>query len=212
VSINFTVNYDLLASQTDSADAGIDSDLVALIGTVVFTPLFADNRAVLAPTRSPRPAGLKLQPISGYLDSDGRLKASPGGVVGVRLPAKDPIMDLDTLFYRVDFNVRTPSGEPVRLDAGFFQAPTFDLTVDLAVVMQSALSSAASAPRLIRAEFDPNDRLVFENADGSLLSPIEIPTGIVVFTDNGDSTWTWNVMTDFTDNGDSTWTWNGVVA
>ena len=189
MSINFTVNYDLLASQTDSGDAGLDSDLVALIGSVVFTPLFADNRAVLAPTRSPRPAGLKLQPISGYLDTDGRLKASPGGVVGVRLPARDPIMDLDTLFYRVDFNVRTPAGEPVKVDPGFFEAPIADIAVELAEAMLSTLAAAAAAPKLIGGVFDEDGDVVFENADGSTLPPISIPEGYLVFVDNGDSTW-----------------------
>ena len=189
MSINFTVNYDLLASQTDSADAGTDSDLVALIGTVVFTPLFADNRAVLAPTRSPRPAGLKLQPISGYLDSDGRLKASPGGVVGVRLPARDPIMDLDSLFYRVDCNVRTAAGEPVKVDPGFFEAPIADITVQLADAMVSTLAAAAAAPKLVGGVFDEDGDVVFENADGSTLEPIAIPEGYLVFVDNQDSTW-----------------------
>ena len=187
--INFTVNYDLLASQTDSADAGVDSDLVALIGTVVFTPLFADNRAVLAADHSPRPAGLKLQPISGYLDSDGRLKASPGGVVGVRLPARDPIMDLDSLFFRVDFNVRTTAGEPVKVDAGFFEAPASATTVQLAEVLESTLAAAAAAPRLSGGTFNEDGDVVFENADGSTLRPIPIPEGYLVFVDNGDSTW-----------------------
>jgi hypothetical protein len=187
--INFTVNYDLLASQTDLADVGVDSDLVALIGTVVFTPLFADNRAVLAANHSPRPAGLKLQPISGYLDTDGRLKASPGGSVGVQLPARDPIMDLDTLFYRVDFNVRTPAGEPVKVDPGFLEAPTSNTTVQLADVLESTLALAAAAPRLIGGTFDEDGDVVFENADGSTLQPIAIPEGYLVFVDNNDSTW-----------------------
>ena len=187
--INFTVNYDLLASQTDLADAGVDSDLVALIGSVVFTPVFADNRAVLAPTRNPRPAGLKLQPISGYLDTDGRLKSAPGGVVGVRLPAKDPVMDLDSLFFRVDFNVRTPAGEPVKVDPGFFEAPMVDTTVQLAEVLESTLAAAAAAPRLSGGTFNEDGDVVFENADGSTLEPIEIPDGFLVFVDNGDSTW-----------------------
>jgi hypothetical protein len=187
--INFTVNYDLLASQTDSGDAGVDSDLVALIGSVVFTPLFADNKPVLAADHSPRPAGLKLQPISGYLDSDGRLKAAPGGSVGVRLPARDPIMDLDALFYRVDFTVRTAAGEPVKVDPGFFEAPATDTTVELAEVLESTLAAAAAAPRLSGGTFNGAGDVVFENADGSTLEPIAIPQGYLVFLDNGDSTW-----------------------
>jgi hypothetical protein len=187
--INFTVNYDLLASQTDSADAGADSDLVALIGTVVFTPLFDDNRAVLATDHSPRPAGFKLQPISGYLDSDGRLKAAPGGVVGVRLPAHDPIMDVDAVIYRVDFNVRTAAGEKVAVDHGYFEAPSTDTTVQLADVLQSTLAAAAQAQGLVGGYFDGDGDVVFEDGDGNFLPPIAIPDGVTVFVDNGDSTW-----------------------
>lgn len=186
--INFTVNYDFLASQTDSNDAGADSDLVALSGTVVFTPVFADKRPVLAATHSPRPAGLKLQPISGYLDSDGRLKAAPGGAVGVRLPAKDPIMDLDALIYKVDFNVRTPSGEKVAVKNGYFYAPDADTTIQLAEVLESTLAEVAAAPRLSGGSFVNGD-IIFQNADGSVLPAIDIPEGYLVFVDNDDSTW-----------------------
>lgn len=187
--INFTVQYDLLASQTDSGDAGVDSDLVALIGSVVFTPMFADNKPVLAADHSPRPAGLKLQPISGYLDSDGRLKAAPGGAVGVRLPAKDPVMDVDALIYRVDFTVRTPAGEKVQVDPGFFEAPESDQTVQLADVLVSTLASAAQAQGLVGGFFNGSGDVVFEDGDGNFLDAIAVPAGSVVFVDNGDSTW-----------------------
>jgi hypothetical protein len=187
--INFTVNYDLLASQTDSADVGADSDLVALIGTVVFTPDFADKKAVMAADHNPRPAGLKLQPISGYLDSDGRLKAAPGGAVGVRLPAKDPIMDVDGLIYRVDFNVHTAAGEKVQVDPGFFEAPESDQIVELAEVLQSSLASTAQAQGLVGGFFNGNGDVVFEDGDGNFLESIPIPDGFLLFLDNGDSTW-----------------------
>jgi hypothetical protein len=187
--INFTVRYDLLASQTDLGDVDADSDLVPLVGTVVFTPLLANNRPVLAATHTPRPAGLKLQPISGYLDTDGQLRSAPGGLVGVRLPAADPIMDLDTLYYRVDFTVRTTAGEPVRVDPGYFQAPITDSTVQLAEVMESTVSAVSAAPNLVGGTFNIDGDVVFQNADGSVLQPIEIPEGYLVFVDNGDSTW-----------------------
>jgi hypothetical protein len=117
------------------------------------------------------------------------LKASLGGVVGVRLPARDPIMDLDNLFYRVDFNVRTPAGEPVRVDPGFFEAPIVDIAVELAEAMLSTLAAAAAAPRISGGTFNEGGDVVFENADGSTLRPIPIPEGYLVFVDNGDSTW-----------------------
>lgn len=31
--------------------------------------------------------------------------------------------------------------------------------------------------------------VVFENSDGSSAAPIAIPNGVLVFVDNGDSTW-----------------------
>lgn len=151
--INFTAEFDLLASQTDSADMGADSDLVALSGTVVFTPEFTDTKPILAPGHSPRAAGVKLRPISGYLDSDGQLKSAPGGAVGVRLPANDEVLELDKLIYRVDFNVRTPSGEKVAVEGGYFEAPDVDSTINLTDVLQptGAASIQALQQQLIYA-------------------------------------------------------------
>lgn len=135
--INFTVNYDLFASQTDSSDSGIDADIVPLIGTVTFTPLTTDDRPVLAPTYSPRPAGFKLLPFTGYLDIDGRLKSERSGATGVRLWANDPVLKLNSLSYRVDFDLRTPLGEKVKVEHGYFTAPATDVSIQLTDVLQS---------------------------------------------------------------------------
>ena len=135
--INFTVQYDLYASQSDSADTGVDADIVPLMGEVRFTPVTADDKPVLAPTYSPRPAGIKLLPFFGYMDSDGQLKAGPGGAVGVRLWANDPVLSLSTLVYKVDFDLRTTSGQQVAVDSGYFAAPTTDVVIDLANVLQA---------------------------------------------------------------------------
>ena len=135
--INFTVNYDLFASQTDSSDSGVDADIVALIGTVTFTPLTTDNRPVLAPTYSPRPAGFKLLPFTGYLDIDGRLKSERSGSTGVRLWANDPVLKLNSLNYKVEFDLRTPLGQRVKIDPGYFTAPSTDVSIQLAEVLQS---------------------------------------------------------------------------
>lgn len=133
----FTVQYDLLGLTTDSDDAGVDSDEIGLIGPVVFTAQFGDNRAVQAANYSPRPTGFKWLPISGWLDSDGRLKDKAGGTVGLRLPANDPSLGLDKLVYKVVFKVKTPSGESVNVAPGYFEAPSADETVQLAEVLQS---------------------------------------------------------------------------
>jgi len=135
--INFTVNYDLFASQTDSSDSGIDADIVPLIGTVKFTPLTTDNRPVLAPTYSPRPAGFKLQAFTGYIDVDGRLKSERSGAIGVRLWANDPVLKLTSLNYKVEFDLRTPLGDKVKVDPGYFTAPSTDVSVQLAEVLQA---------------------------------------------------------------------------
>jgi len=136
--INFTVNYDLFASDTDSSDSGIDADIVPLIGDVVFRPLLADDRAIQAPTYSPRPTGFKIREFTGYLDSDGRLKAARSGTTGVRLWANDPVLQLSTgLTYRVDFYLRSPIGDRVNVDGGYFSAPSTDTTINLADVLTS---------------------------------------------------------------------------
>lgn len=134
---NFTVNFDLFASQTDSSDSGIDADIVPLIGTVTFTPLTTDNRPVLAPTYSPRPAGFKLLPFTGYLDIDGRLKSERSGANGVRLWANDPVLKLNSLNYKVEFDLRTPVGQKVKVDPGYFTAPNTDVSIQLAEVLQA---------------------------------------------------------------------------
>lgn len=189
--VNFTVTFDALASEPDSADTDIEADTISLIGEARFTPQFADDRFVLAPDYSPRPAGFKPRTFVGYIDTDGRLKASSGGPVGVRLWANDPVFDLggDPLIYKVDFDLRTPLGEPVPVESGYFTAPTDDSVVNLADVLQSSLALAAGAPGITGGYFDEAGDVVFENADGSFVAPIDIPAGTLVFVDNGDSTW-----------------------
>ncbi len=135
--INFTVNYDVLASATDSSDVGVDADIVPLIGSVLFEPVTTDDRAVLAPSYTPRPAGLKLRSFTGFIDVDGRLKSSRSGAVGVRLWANDPVLQLARLTYKVTFSLTTPMGEAVRVDGGYFEAPSTDQAINLANVLQS---------------------------------------------------------------------------
>lgn len=123
----FTVTYDLFA--TDSGPLVADG-LVALVGDVTFTPQ-VDDRPIHAPTYKPRPAGFMLRSQTGWIDKDGQLKNVRGGTVGVRLPADDPVLLLDRLVYRVDFDLRTPTGTVVRVDPTYFDAPTTDRVVSL---------------------------------------------------------------------------------
>lgn len=184
--LNFTVEYDLFASHDDSDDGGVDADVVPLVGAVTFSPVLSGG-AVLAPTYA-TPSGFKLLPFTGYLDSDGRLKSGPGGTTGVRLWANDPVFDLDVLAYQVEFNVRTVYGQPVVVEGGVFNAPETDSVVSLAEVLVSGSSIFAGAPRITGGEFD-GGTVTFENSDGTSVAPITIPAGTLVFTDNGDSTW-----------------------
>lgn len=184
--INFTVQYDLLASATDGSDVGVDADIIPLIGSVTFEPIVDSQRAVLAPSYSPRPAGFKLRIFTGFIDVDGQLKAARSGTVGVRLWANDPVFGLAVLTYRVTFNLTTPLGEPVRVDGGFFYAPSQDSVINLVNVLQSTQS--IRGPRIVGGLF-ADGAVEFENDDGTFVDPIEIPDGTVVFVDNGDSTW-----------------------
>jgi len=189
--MQFTVQFDVLSNRAfDSTDAGTDADVIPLLGEIVFTPRFADERLALAATLSPRPAGVKLRPFTGFVDTDGRLKTSKAGTVGVRLFANDPKFGFDDpLLYQVSFFLRTAGGQPVKIDDAYFTAPIVDSTVQLADVLQPTIPLAVGAPKLIGGVFNESGDVVFENADGSLLDPIEIPEGFLVFVDNGDSTW-----------------------
>lgn len=142
--INFTVKFDALASLTDSADVGADADVVPLVGTATFTPVFSDEKGVLAPAYSPRPAIFKIRSFVGVVDTDGQLKASKGGSVGVRLWANDPVLELENLTYKVDFNLSTTLGEKVFIEGGYFSAPAIDQVINLADVLISTGSPSVS--------------------------------------------------------------------
>ena len=169
---NFTVEHDFYAYQTDLDGSG-DADLVPLSGSAIFTPIFGDDRAVLAPDHMPESAGFKLLPIAGYLDS-GRLKDAPSGNVGVRLPANDPVMELEQLVYRVDFRVATTSGERLRVAAGYFEAPSSDVTIHLADVLQPtgvfSKSFVKIAPGAVRLE---DNSLIFSFGGVDIADPLD---------------------------------------
>lgn len=186
--VSFTVEYDLLAAGPDDSDSGAELDILPLIGEIDFTAQL-DTRALQAVEYLPRPAGFKILKFTGTIDTDGRLKSARSGTVGVRLPANDPVLQLaEPLVYKVEFRLTTPIGERVHIAPGYFLAPATDSTVQLAEVLEGSISSAAAAPRLSGGAFGTGT-VTFENEDGSTLSPISIPGGVVVFTDNGDSTW-----------------------
>ena len=145
---NFTVQHDQLAASPDSSSSDLDAnvDLVPLVGTVVFSAQFSDHRSILAPDYSPRPAAFQVLTFYGYLDVDGRLHAYKDGPVGVRLPANDPVFGLERLEYRVDWDLRTPGGQPVIIDHGFFEAPSTDVTIYLSDVLLTTGSGSVPLP------------------------------------------------------------------
>lgn len=183
--INFTVEFDARKSGTDWGDAGVDADETPLNGWLTFIPQFEGDAFVLTTDGT---GGIFIGPSVGYIEN-GVLKTTKGGSVGVRLVANDPVLGLgDPLVYRLKADLRTPAGAKVKIIDRFFEAPSEDTTVNLDLVLASSISSAAAAPRLSGGEFGTGT-VIFENEDGSVLSPIAIPGGVVVFTDNGDSTW-----------------------
>lgn len=111
----------------------------------------------------------------------------------VRLLADTDVLELSQpLYYRVTFTNVLFNGRAGRLKGFTFQAPTFDYEVSLIGVMPPPGQTAAqgiNAPMLSGAEFNIDGDLAFVNADGSLLDPITIPAGTLVWVDNGDGTW-----------------------
>ena len=183
--INFTVEFAMYANQADTDDAGVDADHIALVGDVYFEPVLRNHNPIMATGHTP-PAGFTIRTISGFIDSDGILYSERGGSEGVRLWANDPVLALPSLTYRVTFNLTTPLGEKVRVDGGYFAAPNDDRVVNLVDVLQS--NSSLGGPRIVTGQFS-DGAVIFENEDGSFVQAIDIPAGTLVFTDNGDSTW-----------------------
>jgi hypothetical protein len=111
----------------------------------------------------------------------------------VRLLANTPLLNLDgPLMYKVSFSDVVYNGAPGYIKAFTFEAPTYDQEVFLIGLMPEPGSTTAqglNAPMLKSAYFNGDGELVFVNADDSLLEPIEIPDGVLVLSDNGDSTW-----------------------
>lgn len=113
----------------------------------------------------------------------------------VRLLAKSDLLNLGDapLTYQVTFTQVIYNGRAGRINGFTFQAPVADLTINLVSVMPGPgagiTGNGLNAPMLLSAYFTGDNELVFVNADSTELSPIEIPSGVMVFLDNGDSTW-----------------------
>jgi hypothetical protein len=169
--INFTVTYDDLTNDLDDTTGDIGA--VPAIGPVVFVPSLIDRATATA--NSPRPAGYALRTFSGWLDNDGQLKSEPGGTVGVRMWANDPIFELDRLQYRVEADLTDPLGRPVPWRVFAFDAPTSDLTVNLVHVMPDPSQEFSRGPRaydITELSVDGSNDFVFEREDGYQLPAV----------------------------------------
>lgn len=145
--INCTINYQLFTNDNDGSDGGIDTDIIPLVGDVELIPQTTDHRPVQVPGLSLGPAGVMPRRWLGRLDTEGKLRDAKTNALGVRVWANDPILGLDRLIYRVVFHVRTPRGEEVRVDGGYFEVPSTDQNVDLSNVLTSTGSTIAATVR-----------------------------------------------------------------
>lgn len=136
---NFTVEADLEA--TGILNSSSDTDLLPIVGSVVFTPQFRGIFKNL--NMPPRPKGFSLRRRNAILDETGRLMEVGATEYGVRLPANDPAYGISGLTYRVDFDC-TAGGFPVHLDSVYVPAPDTDTTLPLSAYMKDAENLALS--------------------------------------------------------------------
>lgn len=114
----------------------------------------------------------------------------------VRLLAKSELLGLGDapLTYSVTFSQVVYNGRAGRIKGFTFQAPTADMTVNLADVMPGpglgSFGTEINAPMLLSGYFNGDGDLVFLNSNGVELEPIVVPSGVLSFVDNGDGTWT----------------------
>ena len=112
----------------------------------------------------------------------------------VKLLANTNLLNLDfALYYTVTFSQVIYNGRVGKLRGFTFEAPSFDTEVSLIEVMPEPGDTGGrgiNAPMLLSAYFNEDGELVFVNADNTVLDPVDVPDGVTVFVDNGDSTWT----------------------
>jgi hypothetical protein len=116
-----TVTGRFILASADSVDGGTDPDVVAAVGTVVFTP---SPQVIKDPTSTPAPLMLMPAPITATLDSEGYI-CGVGTTRGVTLIATD---DADVTpvnwTWSVKFNLTANGGTALTLDSFSFQLPS----------------------------------------------------------------------------------------
>lgn len=144
--IQFTVTYDHLATEIADDDSDNSVDLPAVTGDVYFIPQITRGGAAHGNTYSPRPTGFSLRTRKGYLDTDGRLKNKRGGTVGVHIVANDPVLNLASLPYKVEFDCYDPLGRKVEITGTTFEAPATAVSIQLLDVLPVAGATAIGIP------------------------------------------------------------------
>ena len=140
----FTVVGDFASIIADTIDdVDYDPQIGELTATVTFTPLVKPGSLVRATTATPRATAYGLSKITGFIDTDGRLKLrsdTDGGIrkhsgydyAPVRLIADTGYLELTgDLFYSVTFSDVVYDGREHKIGGFSFQAPTADVELNL---------------------------------------------------------------------------------
>lgn len=172
-------------------DGTFDPALAPVTGTITFTPVVLQGDVLLAVDADPRPLGIVAAPISGIIDSDGRVKLYPefaapvdpaadpsqriardGGYEyePVRLLSDTPLLQLKSdLYYRVTFSGIKFRGRAGTINPFVFQAPKSDIELNLIKVArqpgQPASGQTVIRPTGVRLDGDGNVVFQFNGID-----------------------------------------------
>lgn len=127
MAIEFTVDHD----HTSIGDEGEEQ----LIGDISFTVQTRPGDFQLRIQSGPSPRAINLPRRTAYLGPDGHLYKDSTSGEPFRLPANDPIYNLEHITYRADFTLTTLLGDPVVVRHCYFPAPSTDTTLYLTKVM-----------------------------------------------------------------------------
>lgn len=188
--LSFRMFYDDRVNDTEDTEGEVGA--TATSGPVYFEPALLPGQRIPDPDYPSRPTGLAMRTFTGFLDTDGRLKATAGGELGVSLWANDPAWGIERLQYRVRADLTDLLGNPVRWHSFNFDAPDDDGDRNLIHYMPKPgqkFGRGPGAPRIRSGSFNDDGDLVLENADGTTIDPITLPSVAVALVDNGDGTW-----------------------
>ncbi len=185
--MNFRLFYDDRVNDIDDTAGEIAA--TATSGPVYFEPALSPGQRIPDPEYPSRPTGLAMRTFTGFLDTDGRLKATAGGELGVSLWANDPAWGLPRLQYRVRAELTDLFGNPVRWHSFSFDAPGDENDRNLIQYMPLPGQKFGRGPgawNIVSGEFDEDGALLLTNSDGGTLDPIVLLDGALVLIENED--------------------------